>query len=107
MLLCGVASGKATDFDKIMKDLSSVQVHEKKTAKAELIAALKESSAYCESVFAQLNDTTGREQVAWFGGQKMPKLMVLAMSTSHAWEHYGNLVTYMRLKDIVPPSSER
>ena len=30
MLLCGVASGKPTDFDKIMKDLSSVQVHEKK-----------------------------------------------------------------------------
>jgi hypothetical protein len=23
------------------------------------------------------------------------------------WEHYGNLVTYMRLKNIVPPSSER
>jgi hypothetical protein len=29
------------------------------------------------------------------------------MSSSHAWEHYGNLVTYMRLKDIVPPSSEQ
>jgi len=61
MLLCGVASGKPIDFDKIMKDLSSVQVHEKKTAKAELIAALKESSAYCDSIFAQLNDTSGRE----------------------------------------------
>jgi uncharacterized damage-inducible protein DinB len=107
MLLCGVASGKPTDFDKIMKDLSSVQVHEKKTVKAELIAALKESSAYCDSVFAQLNDMTGRDQVVWFGGQKMAKLMVLTMSTSHAWEHYGNLVTYMRLKDIVPPSSEQ
>jgi hypothetical protein len=23
------------------------------------------------------------------------------------WEHYGNLVTYMRLKNIIPPSSER
>jgi uncharacterized damage-inducible protein DinB len=107
MLLCGVASGKPTDFDKIMKDLSLVQIHEKKTDKAQLVAALKESSAYCDSVFAQLNDTTGRDQVAWFGGQKMTKLMVLAMSSSHAWEHYGNLVTYMRLKDIVPPSSEQ
>jgi uncharacterized damage-inducible protein DinB len=107
MLLCGVASGKPTDFDKITKDLSSVQVHEKKTDKTQIIAALKESSAYCDAVFAQLNDTTGRDQVAWFGGQKMAKLMVLAMSSSHAWEHYGNLVTYMRLKDIVPPSSEQ
>ena len=107
MLLCGAASGKPTDFDAIMKDLSLVQVHEKKTSKAALIAALKESSAYCDSVFATLTDATGRDQVAWFGGQKMAKLMVLAMCTSHAWEHYGNLVTYMRLKDIVPPSSER
>ena len=107
MLLCGAASGKPTDFDKIMKDLSLVQIHEKKTAKAELIAALKESSAYCDSVFAKLDDTTGREPVAWFGGEKMAKLMMLATCTSHAWEHYGNLVTYMRLKDIVPPSSER
>lgn len=107
MLLCGAASGKATDFDKIVKDLSLVQIHEKKTAKAELIAALKESSAYCDSVFAKLNDTSGREPVAWFGNQKMAKLMMLATCTSHAWEHYGNLVTYMRLKDIVPPSSEQ
>jgi uncharacterized damage-inducible protein DinB len=107
MLLCGAASGKPTDFDKIMKDLSLVQIHEKKTAKAELIAALKESSAFCDSVFAKLDDTSGREQVAWFGNQKMAKLMMLATCTSHAWEHYGNLVTYMRLKDVVPPSSER
>jgi uncharacterized damage-inducible protein DinB len=107
MLLCGAASGKPTDFDKIAKDLSLVQIHEKKTVKAELIAALKESSAYCDSVFAQINDTTGRDQVAWFNGQKMAKLMMLATCTSHAWEHYGNLVTYMRLKDVVPPSSER
>jgi uncharacterized damage-inducible protein DinB len=107
MLLCGVASGKPVDFEKIMKDLSSVQVHEKKTSKTEIIAALKESSAFCDSVFAKLTDATGREQVSWFGGEKMAKLMVLNMSTSHGWEHYGNLVTYMRLKDIVPPSSER
>jgi len=31
---------------------------------------------------------------------------VLAFNTAHDFEHYGNLVTYMRLKDIVPPSSE-
>jgi len=35
-----------------------------------------------------------------------PRLMVLAFNNSHLNEHYGNLVTYMRLKGIVPPSSE-
>jgi uncharacterized damage-inducible protein DinB len=36
----------------------------------------------------------------------MPRLTVLAFHTAHAFEHYGNVVTYMRLKGIVPPSSE-
>jgi hypothetical protein len=36
----------------------------------------------------------------------MPRFTVLAFHTAHAFEHYGNVVTYMRLKRIVPPSSE-
>jgi hypothetical protein len=36
----------------------------------------------------------------------MPRLTALAFHTAHAFEHYGNVVTYMRLKGIVPPSSE-
>jgi uncharacterized damage-inducible protein DinB len=106
-LLCRVAAGEKVDFEKLMKDFSAVQVHEKKTSKPEIIAALKESQGTCEAVFAKLTDESGREPVAWMGGRTMPKLMVLTMATGHAWEHYGNLVTYMRLKGIVPPSSER
>jgi uncharacterized damage-inducible protein DinB len=106
-LLCTVASGDAVDFEKIMKDPSGVQVHEKKTSKAEIIAALNETKAFCESVFAKIDDTSGQQPVAWFGGQKMPKAMILTLLNNHVWEHYGNLVTYMRLKGIVPPSSER
>lgn len=105
-LLCRVASGETLDFDKIMKDISSVQVHEKKTAKADIIAALNESRAFCESVFAKLTDAAAQENVSWFTG-KMPKAMMLTLVTNHSWEHYGNLVTYMRLKGIVPPSSEQ
>ena len=103
-LLCRIASG-GVDLDALMKDISSVQVHEKKTAKADIIAALNESRAFCESVFAKLTDAAAQEQVTWFSG-KTPKLMMLTFVTSHSWEHYGNLVTYMRLKGIVPPSSE-
>jgi uncharacterized damage-inducible protein DinB len=105
-LLCGIAAGQ-TDVDAVMKDLPSFQVHEKKTAKADLVAALKESRAYCESELGKLTDANGRQSVKWFGNQQMPKLSMFAMATSHAWEHYGNLVTYMRLKGIVPPSSEQ
>jgi uncharacterized damage-inducible protein DinB len=106
-LLCGIASGQGPDVETVMKNPSAVQVHEKKTSKAEIIAALNETKAFCDSVFTKLSDATGQETVTWFGGQKMPKLIMLTLATSHAWEHYGNLVTYMRLKGIVPPSSER
>jgi hypothetical protein len=40
-------------------------------------------------------------------GQQTTKAGVMMFNNSHTWEHYGNLVTYMRLKNIVPPSSER
>jgi uncharacterized damage-inducible protein DinB len=105
-LLCRIASGDPVDVEKIMKDLSAVQVHEKKTAKADIIAALNESRAFCESVFAKVTDANAQESVSFFTG-KTPKLMILTLVTSHSWEHYGNLVTYMRLKGIVPPSSEQ
>jgi hypothetical protein len=39
-------------------------------------------------------------------GNDAPKLDVLTVNNMHNMEHYGNLVTYMRLKNIVPPSSE-
>ena len=42
-----------------------------------------------------------------FFGTKLPKFAVLNVSVSHNMEHYGNLVTYMRIKGIVPPTSEQ
>ena len=39
-------------------------------------------------------------------GRPSPRLAILAFNTQHTWEHYGNLVTYFRLKDMVPPSSQ-
>jgi hypothetical protein len=35
------------------------------------------------------------------------RLTVLSVNTAHTDEHYGNMVTYLRLKGIVPPSSEK
>jgi uncharacterized damage-inducible protein DinB len=96
-LMCKIAQGET--FDKFTPE------HEKKTSKKELVALMKESVAFCDAAFKKLNDTTGKEIVASFG-TKQPKLTWLNSNTQHDWEHYGNLVTYMRLKNIVPPSSE-
>ncbi|HEY8550865.1 MAG TPA: DinB family protein [Vicinamibacterales bacterium] len=75
------------------------------TAKADLVKALGESFAYCDEVLGKLDDKAGAELVKFFGGEQ-PKLMVIAFNTAHNFEHYGNLVTYMRMKGLVPPSSE-
>jgi uncharacterized damage-inducible protein DinB len=81
-------------------------IEKSKTTKADLEKALAESFAYCDKVHASLNDTTGAATVKLFGND-MAKLSVLDFKTAHDFEHYGNLVTYMRLKNIVPPSSEK
>jgi uncharacterized damage-inducible protein DinB len=74
--------------------------------KADLLAALKKSIAYCEQAFDGTTDANGTTPVKAGGSAPMQKLMVLNLNVSHSWEHYGNLVTYMRLKGIVPPTSE-
>ena len=96
-LLCGVAGGEKA---------APNPVNEKKTTRADLVAALQASFAACDKVFAETTDANASAPVDFFG-QKQTRLGMLAFTTSHMWEHYGNLVTYMRLKNIVPPSSER
>ena len=75
------------------------------TAKPALIEALKEGVSYCNTVFDGMTDQKGTETVPFVFGPT-PRLSVLYFSVTHTYEHYGNLVTYMRLNKIVPPSSE-
>jgi len=81
-------------------------VEKSKTAKADLTAALKEAFAYCDAVYTELTDAQASQSVKFFGRERS-KLSTLYFNTSHNNEHYGNIVTYMRLKGLVPPSSER
>jgi uncharacterized damage-inducible protein DinB len=76
-----------------------------KTSKADLITALKDSFAYCDKAYDGMTDASAAQLVKFFGGDT-PKLSVLSVNIAHSSEHYGNLVTYLRLKNIVPPSSE-
>jgi uncharacterized damage-inducible protein DinB len=76
---------------------------EELTSKAELVAAVKAAFAYCDEAYA-MTDARAMESVTFFQ-QTNTRLWVLAFNVSHDFEHYGNLVTYMRLKGIVPPSS--
>lgn len=83
---------------------------EKLTAKSDLIKSLNEALTYCDGVYAALTDTNAMDMVQGTrdDGTKAPVLRIsrLIVNFAHNNEHYGNLVTYMRIKSIVPPSSE-
>ena len=82
-----------------------LNIEKSKTTKAELVSALKDAVAYCDKAYDSMTDATGAQMVKFFG-MDMPKLGVLNINNLHDMEHYGNLVTYMRMKNIVPPSTE-
>ena len=81
------------------------EIEKTKTTKAELTAALRNAFAYCGRAYDALTDASVNETVKAYG-QERNKLGVLWFNASHNLEHYGNLVAYMRMKGIVPPSSE-
>jgi uncharacterized damage-inducible protein DinB len=81
-------------------------IEETKHSKAELIQALKEGFAYCDKVYAGITDAKLADMVK-LEGRSMAVLTALTVNTSHNNEHYGNMVTYLRMKGLVPPSSER
>jgi len=76
---------------------------EKLATKAEIVSALKASFAYCDKAYAM--DAMRLGEKLDFFGQPHTRLSVLAFNMGHNFEHYGNIVTYMRLKGMVPPSS--
>jgi hypothetical protein len=76
-----------------------------KTSKADLVAALKASFDYCDPVYASMTDAAGAAQVKWFVWD-MSKLGLLNWNISHDNEMYGIIGAFLRVKGIVPPSSE-
>ena len=100
-LLCSPALGEANPSGAVMD-----AIEKEKLGREALIAKLKDSFAYCDRAYNRLSDANAAEVVP-FMTSKRPRVALLWFHISHAYEHYGNLVTYMRLKGIVPPSSER
>ena len=77
-----------------------------KTSKADLIAALKDAFAYCDKAYDRLTDASAT-QIVHLHGFDAPKLFALTANNMHTVEHYGNITVYLRMKNIVPPSTEQ
>ena len=97
-MICSTASGEANP--------STTSSEKTLTTKTDLVKALKDSFTFCDKAY-QLADSKAAEEVTLFGSLKTNRIGALAFNAAHDMEHYGNIVTYMRLKGMVPPSSQR
>jgi uncharacterized damage-inducible protein DinB len=95
-LLCAPLKGEPnpmakTDFEKL-------------TTKAELVKAINDSNAYCDAAYAAAKDEP--KTIAQLSATRRDTpFRVMLLNVTHDNEHYGNMITYLRIKGIVPPSS--
>jgi hypothetical protein len=76
-----------------------------KTSKADLVAALKEGLAECDKAYSSLTDAKATEMIEARGG-KRTRLGVLYGNAIHLEHEYAQMAVHLRLKGVVPPSSE-
>ena len=96
-LMCSAALGES-------EPQFAVDLRAATTSKPDLQRALTAAVEYCQRAYAftddQLADVVPERRVG-------VRMQPLVFNAGHNYEHYGNMVTYMRLKGLVPPSSER
>jgi uncharacterized damage-inducible protein DinB len=93
---CSAAKGEKKDT-KIEKEV---------TTKAALVEELNKAFAYCDAAYDSLTDANSAMMMK-FGRGERTMSGILNFNNAHDFEHYGNLITYMRIKGLVPPSSEK
>jgi uncharacterized damage-inducible protein DinB len=96
--LCSAARGE-------QRKAAYTDIESRLSKKAELVAALKDAFAYCDAVYDTMNDASSLEPSSGMKGRS--KFSYLNWNLWHTWEHYGNIVVYLRMNGLVPPSSEK
>ena len=86
------------------KPASEGDIEKTKTSKSDLVAAIKASTEYCRRAYMQ-SDAAAQAMTKVFGEDRS-RLYALVGNASHDAEHYGNIVTYLRMNKMVPPSSQ-
>jgi hypothetical protein len=76
------------------------------TAKADIVKYLKDSFVYVHKAIDSVNEKNFLEPVKWpFGDRPSSRLELGGIVTSHGFDHYGQMVVYLRSNGIVPPAS--
>jgi uncharacterized protein YndB with AHSA1/START domain/uncharacterized damage-inducible protein DinB len=109
-LYCAAASGQKLD-STLAGRLARVRPYSEAPStraltmtRSELIALLKEGIDYCRGAHDAIAEATVLQPVK-FGARSMPRLQAFLENVAHNNEHYGNLVAYLRVNGLVPPST--
>jgi hypothetical protein len=95
--LCAPAKGET-------RQAAYTDIESRLSKKADLIPALTAAFAYCDAAYDALTDATGAAMATT--GKHRSRFGMLNWNLWHTWEHYGNIVVYLRMKGLVPPSSQ-
>ena len=93
MSFCSGAKGKPSRLNAASK-----------TSKSDLVAALKASFDECDGVFDTTTDAIATQMIK-SGDTEHSKFWALLYATLHDNEEYGYLAVYLRLKELIPPST--
>ena len=95
--LCARARGET-------RNAAYTAIEDSLSTKGELVPALKAAFAYCDSDYDALTEQSGAMPTTM---KARNRFSMLNWNLWHTWEHYGNIVVYLRMKGLVPPSSEK
>lgn len=96
--LCSAASGqKEPDVSKFAGT----------DPKDKLVAGLKDSFKYCETVLAQIQDAQLGDSISFFGGRKVTKGMAALITVADWADHYSQMAIYLRLNGLLPPTAKK
>jgi DinB superfamily len=78
------------------------------TSKADVVKFVKDSFAYTHKALATVNDKNLNEWIkSPFGPGQSPRLSGAMIVTWHSFDHYGQMVEYLRMNGIIPPASRQ
>ncbi len=87
-------------------ELGSENGPDSMTSKADIVKFLKDSFAYLHKALNSVNEGNVMAEVqSPFGSNKITRLRLVTLAISHPWDHYGQMVEYLRMNGIIPPAS--
>jgi hypothetical protein len=95
----GIISGLKPDVD--------VSGIEKLTNKDDVVAALAGSFTFAHKAIATLTAANAFEVIKSPEPGFQTRATLAAFGIAHAWDHYGQMVEYLRMNAIVPPASAK